>query len=80
VLERVRAFRRDGIDGVECFYVTHNEEQTRLLAETCAGLGLLRTGSSDFHGPGHRVFSRFRAFSTYGLEPALGPLDLTDPA
>ena len=32
------------------------------------------TGSSDFHGPTHRLFSRFRAFSTYGRTPALGPI------
>jgi 3',5'-nucleoside bisphosphate phosphatase len=63
-----------GLDGVEAFYVTHTEEQTRLLAERCQELDLLTTGSSDFHGPEHRNFSRFRAFSTYGLTPALGPL------
>lgn len=76
VLERVGTFRDAGIDGVECFYVTHTEEQTRLLAETCAHLGLLTTGSSDFHGPEHRQFNRFRAFSTHGVEPVLGPLAL----
>jgi predicted metal-dependent phosphoesterase TrpH len=78
VLERITSFRRDGIDGVECFYLTHTEEQTRLLAQTCAELGLLTTGSSDFHGPEHRQFNRFRAFSTYGLAPSLGPLAAPD--
>jgi 3',5'-nucleoside bisphosphate phosphatase len=77
VLERITSFRTDGIDGVECFYITHTEEQTRLLGQTCADLGLLTTGSSDFHGPEHRMFSRFRAFSTYGLEPVLGRLEAT---
>lgn len=67
-------FRTAGLDGVEAFYVTHTEEQTRLLVESAAELGLLTTGSSDFHGPQHHTFSRFRAFSTYGLEPVLGPL------
>ena len=57
------ASARAGLDGVEAFYVTHTEEQTRLLAERAAELGLLTTGSSDFHGPEHHTFSRFRAFS-----------------
>jgi len=74
VLNALDRFRADGLDGVEAFYVTHTEEQTRLLVDAAAQRGLLTTGSSDFHGPGHHTFSRYRAFSTYGLEPALGPL------
>ena len=49
-------------------------DQTRLLVDRCAELGLLSTGSSDFHGPEHGLMSRFRAFDTYGLAPVLGPL------
>lgn len=74
VLDAVDRFRAAGLDGVEAFYVTHTEAQTRLLAGRCAELGLLSTGSSDFHGPRHRTFAAFRAFRTYGLEPRLGPL------
>jgi 3',5'-nucleoside bisphosphate phosphatase len=74
VLDAIDRFRKAGLDGVECFYATHTPEQTGLLAEDCARLGLLRTGSADFHGPAHKNFSRFRAFSTYGHEPALGPI------
>lgn len=74
VLATIDRFRTDGIDGVECFYATHSGEQTALLAERCAELGLLSTGSSDFHGPEHPLMSRFRAFKTYGLEPRLGPI------
>jgi predicted metal-dependent phosphoesterase TrpH len=62
------------IDGVEAFYITHTREQTELLAERCAADGLLSTGSADFHGPDNRLFSRFLAFETYGLEPNLGPI------
>ena len=62
------------MDGVEAFYATHTREQTELVADRCAELGMLTTGSADFHGPGHRVFSRFRAFETYGREPNLGPI------
>ncbi|HUE28760.1 MAG TPA: PHP domain-containing protein, partial [Solirubrobacteraceae bacterium] len=74
VLATIDRFRADGIDGVECFYLTHDAEQTTLLASRCEQLGLLSTGSSDFHGPQHPLMSRFRAFSTYGLEPRLGPI------
>jgi hypothetical protein len=74
VLDAIDRFRADGIDGVECFYVSHTAEQTTLLAERCAELGLLSTGSADFHGPEHPLMSRFRAFRTYGLTPQLGPI------
>jgi predicted metal-dependent phosphoesterase TrpH len=75
VLASIDRFRALGIDGVEAFYVTHDEQQTRLLAERCAELGLLSTGSADYHGPDNRLFSRFMAFETYGLQPNLGPID-----
>jgi predicted metal-dependent phosphoesterase TrpH len=75
VLDTIDRFRAWGLDGVECFYATHTREQAELLADRCAELGLLSTGSSDFHGPAHRMFSRFRAFSTYGREPMLGPIE-----
>jgi 3',5'-nucleoside bisphosphate phosphatase len=76
VLETLERFVAIGLDGVECFYVTHDRDQTELLADRCDQLNLLSTGSSDFHGPGHRQFSRFRAFSTYGRTPVLGPIAL----
>jgi predicted metal-dependent phosphoesterase TrpH len=74
VIETIDRFRDWGLDGVECFYATHGREQAELLADRCVELGLLTTGSSDFHGPQHRLFSRFRAFSTYGREAVLGPI------
>lgn len=74
VLEAVGRFRQAGLDGVEAFYVTHTVGQTRLLVDHCAQTGLLTTGSSDFHGPEHHTFSRFRAFELYGLAPTLGPI------
>jgi len=73
VLDAIERFAGLGLDGVEAFYVTHTEHQARLVARRCEELGLLRTGSADFHGPDHVQFSRFRAFSLYGCEPALGP-------
>ncbi len=83
-IERFRELPVDGaedsstdtvsIDGVEAFYITHTREQTELLVERCTADGLLTTGSADFHGPENRLFSRFLAFETYGLEPNLGPI------
>jgi hypothetical protein len=72
VLSAIDRFVDVGVDGVECFYVTHNEEQTRLIAARCAAGNLLTTGSSDFHGPSHRLFSSWRRFELFGLEPNLG--------
>ncbi|MEJ7797204.1 MAG: PHP domain-containing protein [Solirubrobacteraceae bacterium] len=74
VIATVRRFAASGLDGVEAFYVTHTREQTDLLVALCGELGLLTTGSADFHGPQHRLFSRFRAFSLHGHEPVLGPI------
>jgi predicted metal-dependent phosphoesterase TrpH len=74
VLDTIERFRALGIDGVEAFYVTHTAEQTQLLAERCSELGLLTTGSADFHGPDNAQFDRFLAFETHGFEPNLGPI------
>ncbi len=63
-----------GADGVEAFYPTHTREQTRHLLGLCEELGLLPTGSSDYHGPTHKTFSAFGAYQTYGLgEPQVPP-------
>jgi len=67
-------FSAAGLDGVEAFYATHDDRQTRLLCEAADRLGLLTTGSADFHGPQHSRFSRFRAFELHGLTPRLGPI------
>jgi predicted metal-dependent phosphoesterase TrpH len=74
VLAAIERFADAGLDGVEVFYATHDEEQTRLLHAATRERGLLATGSADFHGPGHERFSRFGAFELYGLEPELGPI------
>ncbi len=74
VLETLERFRGLGLDGVEAFYVTHTREQTELLSHRADALGLLSTGSADYHGPAHRQFNHFRAFATYGLSPNLGPI------
>jgi predicted metal-dependent phosphoesterase TrpH len=75
VLATIDRFHAAGLDGVEAFYVTHTPQQTRLTVERCERLGLLTTGSADFHGPDHPRFSRFRAFGLHGCTPNLGPID-----
>jgi len=72
VLASLERFHALGIDGVEAFYITHDEAQTRLLADRAAELGMLTTGSADFHGPENQQFHSFLAFETYGIEPNLG--------
>jgi predicted metal-dependent phosphoesterase TrpH len=74
VLETVDRFAALGVDGVEAFYITHTRGQTLLVADRCTELGLLTTGSSDFHGPDHPLFHAFRAFDLHGREPVLGPI------
>jgi 3',5'-nucleoside bisphosphate phosphatase len=76
VLASLDRFQALGIDGVEAFYITHDEAQTRLLADRAAALGggMLTTGSADFHGPENRQFHSFMAFETYGIEPNLGSI------
>jgi adenylyl-sulfate kinase len=74
VLAAIDRYRAAGLDGVEVFYPSHSREQTELLARRTEELGLLSTGSSDYHGPDHRLFSSFRAFDLHGCEPNLGPI------
>lgn len=74
VLSEIDRFRGFGLDGVETFYASHTQEQTHLLHDRCTELGLLQTGSADFHGPEHKQFSEFRAFDLFGREPVLGPI------
>jgi hypothetical protein len=74
VLDAIDRFAEQGLDGVEVFYPTHDAEQTRLLRERCHERALLATGSSDFHGVEHRLFSDFLAYDLHGLEPELGPI------
>jgi predicted metal-dependent phosphoesterase TrpH len=74
-------FAGAGLDGVECFYATHTEAQTRLLHEAAGRRGLLTTGSTDFHGPEHDTFSGFGGVRA--LRARAGPRAdraLADPA
>jgi 3',5'-nucleoside bisphosphate phosphatase len=60
------------LEGVETFYPAHTREQTRFLLGVCSERGLTPTGSSDFHGPSHKIFNAFGVYPTYDLgEPEL---------
>jgi predicted metal-dependent phosphoesterase TrpH len=74
VLSTIDRFKTLRIDGVEAFYVSHDQPQTELIAARCAELELLTTGSADFHGPENKLFSRFLAFETFGIVPNLGSI------
>ena len=76
VVATIDRFDALGVDGVEVFYPSHTRAHVELLAERCERLGLLQTGSADFHGPDHPHFNRFRAFELYGRDPVLGPIGL----
>jgi predicted metal-dependent phosphoesterase TrpH len=75
VRDLVESLVRDvGLDGIETFYPPHTKRQTEHLLELCEEFGLFPTGSSDFHGPTHKTFSRFGAYNTFGLgEPVVPP-------
>jgi 3',5'-nucleoside bisphosphate phosphatase len=60
------------LDGVECFYPAHDRAQTEFILGLCRERGLAATGSSDFHGPSHKMFDSFCSYPTYDLgEPEL---------
>jgi predicted metal-dependent phosphoesterase TrpH len=73
--DRVAALVDDlEVEGVECFYPAHDRAQTKFLVDLCRDRGLTATASSDFHGPSHKMFNSFGAYSTYDLgEPELPP-------
>ena len=51
--------------------------QLPVLLIRCASAkydSLLRSASSDYHGPEHRLFSRFLAYERHGGSPELGRL------
>ncbi|MDO8213770.1 PHP domain-containing protein [Conexibacter sp. CPCC 206217] len=75
VIGALDRFAAAGIDGVEAFYPTHSEAQTRVVVQRANELRLLTTGSSDYHGPEHRLFRTFLAHDTYEYVPDLSQLE-----
>jgi predicted metal-dependent phosphoesterase TrpH len=74
VRDLVESLVRDvGLDGIESFYPPHTAGQTKHCLELCEEFDLTATGSSDFHGPTHKTFSRWGAYDTYGLGEPQAP-------
>jgi predicted metal-dependent phosphoesterase TrpH len=74
VIATIDRFHALGMDGVEAFYISHTREQTEVIVARCQELGMLTTGSADFHGPKNNLFGNFLAFDTFGMQPNLGPI------
>ncbi len=49
---RVREAQRLGVDAIEVYHPSHDEDAATRLMNWTAELGLLRTGGSDWHGEG----------------------------
>src|ERR1700759_5754104 len=49
VFAALNQFQDAGLDGVEAFYVTHTEDQTRLLVAHASDFLRRSPGSSDYH-------------------------------
>ena len=72
----VESLVRDvGLDGHRDLLSAAHQGADRSTAWSSArSSSLVPTGSSDFHGPTHKTFSRFGAYDTYGLgEPQVPP-------
>ncbi|WP_054741472.1 PHP domain-containing protein [Cellulosilyticum ruminicola] len=50
VTQVIKDLASKGLDGVECIYATHTQNETAHLLQVCKNLDLLSTGGSDFHG------------------------------
>lgn len=50
VTQVIKDLASKGLDGVECIYATHTQNETAHLLQVCKNLNLLPTGGSDFHG------------------------------
>lgn len=48
-----------GLAGIEVYHPSHSAEQTNYFKQTAGQYGLVATGGSDYHGPGHKEGSRF---------------------
>ena len=51
VVERIQSIiDRFNLDGIECYYYSFTEEQTKFLLDVCEKNGLRVSGGSDYHG------------------------------
>lgn len=57
-----------GIDGMETFYSFSSPGRIGLVSHVADHYGLLKTGGSDYHGPGHIGRCSLGDFMTHGFE------------
>lgn len=50
VTQVIKDLKSHGLDGVECLYSTHTQDETQHLIQVCEQHHLIPTGGSDFHG------------------------------
>lgn len=50
VTQILKDLKNQGLDGVECLYCTHSNDEVTHLLQVCLNLKLFPTGGSDFHG------------------------------
>ncbi|MFN3648405.1 MAG: PHP domain-containing protein [Armatimonadota bacterium] len=64
-----------GLDGLECYYSQHSEEETERFLRVARELSLVVTGGSDFHGTTKDSVRLGRVYRNRPLDPALlGPI------
>ncbi|NCB41230.1 MAG: PHP domain-containing protein [Clostridia bacterium] len=56
--------KKCGLDGVECYYPTHDQEKTDYLISLADQIGLLVSVGSDDHGPNVRKIKKMHSFRT----------------
>jgi predicted metal-dependent phosphoesterase TrpH len=74
VLDAIDRYRAAGLDGVECFYVTHDEHQTSAACRSLRRARAAASASSDYHGPDHRLFNASSIRALRSRAAALGTL------
>ena len=57
-MKLVEELKNAGLVGLEARHPAHSAEQTLYYQELARKHGLVATGGSDFHGPGHKVGSQ----------------------
>lgn len=58
----LKQLKEDGLDGLECYYPTHDQAQTDCLLALADQIGLLVSVGSDDHGPGVRKIKEMNSF------------------
>ena len=66
--ELLQDFMNAGLDGIETFYSTFDENTTERLYQIAKDKNLIMTAGSDFHEPGKKIAPELVCWKDYGLE------------